>query len=128
MSKGKTVKVADGTGAKVKANPPVVVGSKLDQTVKLLPTGPATPEEVRQMTEHDLIALANGNHGAFVGCLRTAIKDHARVAGSALNELKSRVGHGKWEQWLKEHCEVSSATARVYMRVARDWDEVVKAG
>ncbi|WP_339731032.1 hypothetical protein [uncultured Gimesia sp.] len=54
--------------------------------------------------------------------------DHARQAGEALNEAKRiNGGRGTWTQWLDKHfCEralASRETARVYMRIARQWND-----
>ena len=43
----------------------------------------------------------------------------AILAGHALNEAKTIVGHGEWLPWLKEHCtRVKERTARKYMALA----------
>jgi hypothetical protein len=62
---------------------------------------------------------------------RTATKSLQRAieAGERLNEAKALVNHGEWLPWLKEHCDISERTARVYMRIARNKDVVdVKNG
>jgi hypothetical protein len=71
---------------------------------------------------------ANDGHHNFKACLRHAIKDHARRAGDALNELKKRLGHGNWLAVLKDKFQGSRETAQSYMRVARRWGEIVAAG
>jgi len=82
-----------------------------------------------KLSNDELRDLANGGHQAFVGCFKKGIKDHVRVAGAALNVLKKRIGqHGSWMDWLKENFKGSPETARLYMRVAREWRFVTKHG
>jgi hypothetical protein len=52
----------------------------------------------------------------------------ARRAGAALVELKRRVGRGNWQDWLRDNFEMSPQTARLYMRIALRWDEIVEHG
>lgn len=40
--------------------------------------------------------------------------------GDLLNEAKSRVGHGNFEAWLKDHCQLTFRTARRYMKMAKN--------
>ena len=53
-------------------------------------------------------------------------KQQAGVAileiGRRLNEAKAQLGHGEWEPWLKEKAEFSEATARRFMRLAREYE------
>jgi hypothetical protein len=93
-----------------------------------LPIRDTCLEDLTKRTDEELIALANGEHRKFGGCLRKAIKDHARLAGAALNEMKRRTEHGAWGAWLKENFEGSAETARLYMRVASEWDQLIAAG
>jgi hypothetical protein len=60
--------------------------------------------------------------------MRASVKEDVLPAGKALNELKRRVGHGGWEDWLKSNFDGSEETATLYMRVAARWDEVVAEG
>src|SRR5262245_41412085 len=47
------------------------------------------------------------------------VLQHAINAGKALNEAKSKVGHGKWLAWLEENCpDISERTAERYMKLA----------
>ena len=41
--------------------------------------------------------------------------------GSLLNEAKERVPHGEWAEWLRERVNFSEATARRFMRLAREY-------
>src|SRR5262249_11503148 len=49
---------------------------------------------------------------------------HAMDVGDLLNEAKSRVGHGNFEPWLKDHCQLSFRTARRYMGMAKDRTQI----
>ena len=52
--------------------------------------------------------------------------EHARRAGELLQEVKSRLPHGEWLPWLKRHCRhVSPRVAQHYMRIARQWTELM---
>ena len=47
--------------------------------------------------------------------------EYALEIGQLLNEAKPLVKHGEWEQWLTEHCNLASRTARAYMRLAKEY-------
>jgi hypothetical protein len=49
--------------------------------------------------------------------------ESARLAGECLIEAKSRVEHGRWLPWVKEHCQMSPRTAQAYMRIAGSLSE-----
>jgi Protein of unknown function (DUF3102) len=46
--------------------------------------------------------------------------EHALAAGDLLLEAKAQLAHGQWLPWLRDHCEISNRTARLYMRLARN--------
>ncbi len=58
---------------------------------------------------------------AFGTCL-----GHARDAGDELLAVKEAVGHGNFQEWLKENCAFSYETAANYMRIATHWDELTE--
>lgn len=58
------------------------------------------------------------HHHATEAAARTAVA-HAIAAGERLVEVKSRVGHGGWLPWLKDHFPASERTAQLYMSLAR---------
>jgi hypothetical protein len=89
---------------------------------------PVPVEDYKDLTDKELTALANGHHRAFCGSLRMAVVGHARVAGAALVQLKSRLKHGTWAGWLKENFKGSAASARLYIRVAKNWHLIVEQG
>jgi Protein of unknown function (DUF3102) len=50
--------------------------------------------------------------------------EHYRIAGGMLNEAKGQVGHGGWARWLTKNFDLSIRTAQVYMRWAREHDQL----
>lgn len=66
---------------------------------------------------------ANDEHRKAIGAMRQAL-DHARASGEALIEAKGQLEHGDWTPWLEENFEASARTARIYMRIARNWPEL----
>jgi hypothetical protein len=60
-------------------------------------------------------------HGSVRNALRSAV-ERAMATGDLLIEVKSRpeLKHGQWTPWLREHCEMSERTARLYMRLAKN--------
>ena len=67
------------------------------------------------LKEHSLVERA-----------KQASIEHAKRCGDKLIEAKEAVDHGDWLQWLKQHCPtLKERTARLYMQVARHWDELI---
>jgi hypothetical protein len=89
---------------------------------------PITVEDLKDLSEKELVNLANGYHRQFCGSLRKAMVDHARLAGAALVQLKTRHKRGSWEDWLRNNFKGSLETARLYMRVARNWHLIEEHG
>jgi hypothetical protein len=54
---------------------------------------------------------------AWLGAL-----DHAYQSGSLLIQAKKILKHGQWANWLERHFEGSYETAKVYIRIAKEWD------
>lgn len=50
----------------------------------------------------------------------------AREAGKLLCIAKSAIRHGAFEAWVDHECEFSIETARGYMRIHTNWDELVE--
>src|SRR5262245_9906733 len=65
------------------------------------PPQPVPVEQFKDLSERELIAVANQNHEKFTGSLRRAIVEHARVAGAALLQMKGRIKKDGWRAWLK---------------------------
>lgn len=71
----------------------------------------------------ELAEDANRSHRAADGAWVSALR-HANEAGKALEEAKKLTGgRGKWTKWLEKSYEGSKSSARVYMRIARHWDD-----
>jgi hypothetical protein len=45
----------------------------------------------------------------------------AKETGDLLIQLKSVIGHGKWQTWVMAHCGISRRTACDYMTIAENW-------
>lgn len=87
--------------------------------------GRKPPPQVRQRWYEEALRYVATANACHQGC-RTAmigVLDHARHAGLALREAKRRVTGRQWTKFLQAHFVGSPETARVYMRVARLWDD-----
>src|SRR6266850_8495577 len=62
-------------------------------------------------------------HAAFGEGLRDSL-EHARTAGTLLNEAKEKMTHGYFGAWIKQQCDLSHRTANNYMLIAREWSRV----
>jgi hypothetical protein len=70
-------------------------------------------------------AEANAAHEEFNGHIRNALIC-AKRAGDALNAAKAKVGFGKWQRWVHDNFNSSIETARIYMKIATNWDSKIK--
>jgi hypothetical protein len=68
----------------------------------------------------DLASQINQEHDACEEAYRSGL-DHARRAGSLLNQVKSQLRFGQWLPWLAENCTIAERTAQAYMRIDREW-------
>ena len=70
-----------------------------------------------------LSARINREHQA---CLQAAGKaiDHAMRCGDLLTEAKAGCRHGGWQGWLEENFEGSARTARGYMQIAANREQI----
>lgn len=57
------------------------------------------------------------------GILARSLDEHAWQAGCLFIWVKKYVGHGKFENWVKDHTQWTGSTARRYMQYARDCTE-----
>ena len=73
----------------------------------------------------DLAARIVAEHQAVSTALKDSVR-HAIAAGELLIEAKGQLKHGQWLPWLKDHCTISERTAQLYMRVAKNREEVEK--
>lgn len=69
-----------------------------------------------------MVEQANGMHKTASSLLAQSL-DKAREAGELLMEAKRRVPYKRWTTFLRKHFVSSVETARVYMRVARKWND-----
>ena len=79
-----------------------------------------------KIDDSDFERLACGidkDHRAVLAGNRSSI-EHAISAGARLEEARQNVGHGAYEQWLKDHCTFKASTARLYHRLYRRLDEM----
>jgi len=72
---------------------------------------------------NDLADQINDHYREAESAARSTIK-HVVAGGRLLMEVKARVGHGQFGQWLADNFRGSASTARAYMRVARNWPEL----
>lgn len=87
-----------------------------------LQTGPLHDPKLRELAD-----TANAEHRLVEEAQRDALT-HAMNAGEALNAAKHAIGWGHWLDWLGEHFEATPQTARLYMRISRHREEIVRAG
>lgn len=82
------------------------------------------------MTSNRLTVLAHEINAAHLAAQQHAKKsvESAISAGEALLEAKDQLKHGEWLPWLRNNCKISERSARVYMRLAKHKDEVLKNG
>ena len=93
-----------------------------------LPFSETDLDRLHELSDDELSALANESPWRFVGCMKDAIEQHARLAGAALNVLKKRIPYGQWTDWLKANFKGSPETARRYSRIAEEWAFVEEHG
>ena len=76
----------------------------------------------RTTAQDQLCALAKTIQAEHSAVVRAAcgVVEHAIKAGEALIAAKDKLAsHGKWEGWLRKHCDLSERTAQIYMQLAR---------
>jgi hypothetical protein len=71
----------------------------------------------------ELAARIRAEHEATLAAMNVALK-HAMSAGDLLIEAKAQLNHGEWQPWIREHCGISDRTARLYMQLARNREEI----
>jgi hypothetical protein len=70
-----------------------------------------------------LAARINDAHQAVLRHLAASLES-ARDAGELLLSAKDRVKHGSWLFWLEKNCECSERSARLYMAIAKNWEQI----
>src|SRR5215468_12439551 len=83
------------------------------------PPVPTTPSAAAASTlsDPDLIKSINDKVRSMMHSYRSSV-GYAIEVGELLKEAKARAGHGNFEAWLKENCNLSFSTARRYMKLA----------
>ncbi len=85
----------------------------------------ATKHDLKHI-DHELIQLKEAIQENLRHCKEAnqAKLHHARMVGKDLIKAKKlfSTNRGNWTIWLRNNFALSQATARVYMRVAREWN------
>jgi hypothetical protein len=88
------------------------------------PTAPATTSVApAQMRPADLARAINDKLSQMVASARTTLQRAIEI-GELLELAKDRVGHGNFEAWVTDHCQLSYRSARRYMKLARERAEI----
>jgi hypothetical protein len=77
----------------------------------------SAPPKIADMSEEELAKTIKEKISFMLTSFKSSVT-HAMDVGDLLIEAKKRVGHGNWEEWLKDHCQLSFSTARRYIRLA----------
>jgi hypothetical protein len=67
--------------------------------------------ELAQRIKKEHGNVARALHRGFV---------HACAAGELLIQAKRKAEHGKWSPWLRDKCKISTRTASLYMKLAKN--------
>lgn len=101
------------------SEPLAIVATARPVTLADLDAMPATPQHHAALGDMDVDQLA----AMFHGLDRTRENCEsmsgicATLAGLVLTEVKSRLGHGNFKPWLKQHFPKSARSAQVYMQL-----------
>jgi hypothetical protein len=77
------------------------------------------------MSVRDLARAINEKVAQITSSLRTSVA-RAIETGELLIVAKKKVGHGNFEQWVSDNCQLSPATARRWMELAEKRPEIEK--
>jgi hypothetical protein len=84
--------------------------------VKTAPPAPVEPSltDLASRINTEFAAIQRADFDTNKSVVQRAI-----TFGRTLCQAKDRLGHGKWEKWLKDNCtEISKRTAERYMKLA----------
>lgn len=109
---------AIGNGAAISA-------SEQAQNIATSSKSQAAPAEIGDNRLPELAAEIRQHVEGARAAARRGI-EHAIAVGEALLEAQKLVGHGRWAEWLKEHCDLSERQARKYKRLAKHKDVLPK--
>jgi hypothetical protein len=93
--------------------------------IKAPPTPTATVVAPADMKLPELTRAIKDKVAQITSHLRTSVAC-AIETGALLIEAKKRVGHGNFERWVANNCELSPATARRWMELAEKRPELEK--
>ncbi|TGK45532.1 DUF3102 domain-containing protein [Leptospira bouyouniensis] len=82
-------------------------------------TRPGHAASLSNSIKKNEVSEINLLHQSIVQDLSNAVQS-AILIGEKLQEQKKLVGHGKWEQWMKENLEFSDSTAKRYIRLSEN--------
>jgi predicted RNA-binding Zn-ribbon protein involved in translation (DUF1610 family) len=97
-------------------------------TTAVVPTVPIVRRKRRpQADAPDLSQLATQANQAHLACQAAmqSMLTYARQCGEILLQVKALVGHGHFQGWMQNNCKFSPTTARNYMVLARNWDQLL---
>jgi MoCo/4Fe-4S cofactor protein with predicted Tat translocation signal len=81
--------------------------------------------ESNSLTE--LATRIRTSHEAVRAVMKSAV-EKAIETGDLLLKAKAQLKHGEWTPWLRDHCEISERTARVYMFLAKNQQSIQAQG
>src|SRR3984957_17157600 len=70
-------------------------------------------QSLAQIAEKIISHLARADSNAI------SAMQHAINAGKLLTVAKTRVGHGNFERWVDDNCNIAVRTAQAYMRLSK---------
>jgi hypothetical protein len=85
------------------------------------------PEDVVDwpLVLHQVIAIESQRQ--YHDSLRRAV-EYIPLIGAALRQVKAKLKHGEWGNWLQTDFYASERTAQLYMQVEENWPMVQAAG
>lgn len=103
----------------------IALESHSPDDAKLVNAGLMTLEDAysKQVDLPRLASVINISHEKAQFSAQQAM-DYALTCGDALNTAKGEVEHGQWLPWLNENTAISERTARRYMKVANNREQI----
>jgi len=75
----------------------------------------------------ELASQINVAHGEFEAAFRRGLISACR-AGQLLAEVKKRLAHGSYSEWVSVNCKIAPRTAQKYMKLAENWTKLIEKG
>lgn len=98
-------------------------GKPADQTESAL----SLPHDLCGLEDEQVTEEARAGFRQIEEATRS-MAEGARRVGVAFSEMKRRKHHGEYTMWLKDKFSKSEQTARLYVRIADNWDLIVGRG